>query len=236
MPAAPIPHNDRERIAALHSLGILDTDPEESFDRLTRLTQRVFNMPIAVVSLVDSDRQWFKSVCGLTTRETTRDVAFCSHAIFNDTTLVVNDAAADPRFSDNPLVTGEPFIRNRYGSISGPAIKPIGLRVVAELRDAGIRLPIIASAGIRDYDDCREFFWAGADAVSLGSEVWLAPYWQYALGPLRGLQIQQLIRRVERHERVVHDAIRARTRPGSDGGAARQLRPALGGDQQLLHR
>lgn len=94
--------------------------------------------------------------------------------------------------------TGRPLLRNRYGGLSGRAIKPIGLRVVAELRDAGIRLPIIASAGIRDLDDCREFFWAGADAVSLGSETWLAPLWGYALGPLRGLAIRRLIEEVER--------------------------------------
>jgi dihydroorotate dehydrogenase (NAD+) catalytic subunit len=132
--------------------------------------------------------------------------------------------------------TGEPLLKNGFGGLSGRAIKPIALRVVAELRDAGVRLPIVATGGIRSFDDCREFFWAGADAVSLGSEVWLAPYWQYAFGPLRGLAIERLIRRVERHERVVHDAIRARTRPGGGGGAARQLRPALGSDQQLLHR
>ncbi len=94
--------------------------------------------------------------------------------------------------------TGEPFMKNRYGSISGRAIKPIGLRVVAELRDAGIRLPIIATAGIRDYDDCREFFWAGADAVSLGSAVWLTRMPLYALGPLEGLRIRRLIARMER--------------------------------------
>ena len=103
--------------------------------------------------------------------------------------------------------TGEPLLRNRYGGLSGRAIKPIGLRVVAELRDAGIRLPIIASAGIRDFDDCREFFWAGADAVSLGSEVWLAPLWGYALGPLRGLAIRRLIRRVERYRTPVRPSL-----------------------------
>jgi dihydroorotate dehydrogenase (NAD+) catalytic subunit len=97
--------------------------------------------------------------------------------------------------------TGEPLLKNRFGGLSGRAIKPIGLRVVAELRDAGIGVPIIASAGVRTFDDCREYFWAGADAVSLGSEVWLAPYWGYALGPLRGLQVQRLIRRVEAFER-----------------------------------
>ena len=84
----------------------------------------------------------------------------------------------------------------RFGSISGRAIKPIGLRVVAELRDAGIKLPIIATAGIRDFDDCREFFWAGADAVSLGSAVWLTRMPLYALGPLEGLRIRRLMRQV----------------------------------------
>ncbi len=93
--------------------------------------------------------------------------------------------------------TGQPYLRNRYGSLSGPAIKPIGLRVVAELRDEGITLPIIATAGIRSVADCREYFAAGADAVSLGSAVWLKPMWGYALGPAYGLAIRRLISRVE---------------------------------------
>jgi dihydroorotate dehydrogenase (NAD+) catalytic subunit len=93
--------------------------------------------------------------------------------------------------------TGEPWLKNRYGAVSGRAIKPIGLRVVAELRDAGIRLPIIANGGVRDFDDCREYFWAGADAVSLGSAVWLQPMPLYALGPLEGLRIRRLISRVD---------------------------------------
>jgi dihydroorotate dehydrogenase (NAD+) catalytic subunit len=129
--------------------------------------------------------------------------------------------------------TGEPLLKNRFGGLSGRAIKPVGLRIVAELRDAGIRLPIVASAGVRSFDDCREYFWAGADAVSLGSEVWLAPYLGYALGPLRGLQIERLIRRVEAYER---DARGAWARPGRSGGAAREFSPALGRTEQLLHR
>jgi dihydroorotate dehydrogenase (NAD+) catalytic subunit len=129
--------------------------------------------------------------------------------------------------------TGEPLLKNRYGGLSGRAIKPIGLRVVAELREAGIGLPIIASGGIRSFDDCREYFWAGADAASLGSEVWLAPYWGYALGPLRGLQVQRLIRRVEAYER---DERGAWARPGGDGGASRRFPAAVGPAQQLLHR
>ena len=131
--------------------------------------------------------------------------------------------------------TGEPLLKNRFGGLSGRAIKPIGLRVVAELKDAGIRLPIVASAGIRSFDDCREFFWAGADAVSLGSEVWLAPYWGYALGPLRGLLIRRLIRRVEAYERDERGAW-ARERSGRSVGAARRFPAAVGSAEQLLHR
>jgi dihydroorotate dehydrogenase (NAD+) catalytic subunit len=129
--------------------------------------------------------------------------------------------------------TGAPLLKNRFGGLSGRAIKPVGLRIVAELRDAGVRLPIVASAGVRTFDDCREYFWAGADAVSLGSEVWLAPYWAYALGPVRGLQIQRLIRRVEAYEQ---DPRGAWARPGRNGRAAGQFSPALGRTEQLLHR
>ena len=95
--------------------------------------------------------------------------------------------------------TGRPWLANRYGGLSGRAIKPIGLRVVAELRDAGVTLPIIATGGVRTFDDCREYFWAGADAVSLGSATWLAATPGYALAPLEGLRIRALLRRVERY-------------------------------------
>ena len=95
--------------------------------------------------------------------------------------------------------TGRPLLANRFGGLSGRAIKPIGLRVVAELRDAGITLPVIGSGGIRTADDCREYLWAGADAVSLGSATWLARYPGYALAPLRGLAVRRLLRTVGRH-------------------------------------
>lgn len=95
--------------------------------------------------------------------------------------------------------TGEPWLANRYGGLSGRAIKPIGLRVVAELRDAGVTLPVIATGGIRTFDDCREYFWAGADAVSLGSASWLASYPGYSLAPLWGWRIRSLLRRVENY-------------------------------------
>ncbi|WP_300019550.1 dihydroorotate dehydrogenase [Pseudonocardia sp.] len=95
--------------------------------------------------------------------------------------------------------TGEPLLTNRYGGLSGRAIKPIGLRVVSELREAGVTLPIIATGGIRTADDCREYFWAGADAVSLGSAVWLASYPGYALAPLRALHVRRVLRAVRRY-------------------------------------
>jgi dihydroorotate dehydrogenase (NAD+) catalytic subunit len=95
--------------------------------------------------------------------------------------------------------TGEPLLANRYGGLSGRAIKPIALRVVAELRDAGVTLPIIASGGIRTRDDCREYFWAGADAVSLGSATWLASYPGYALAPLRAARVRRLLREIARY-------------------------------------
>jgi len=96
--------------------------------------------------------------------------------------------------------TGVPLLANRYGGLSGRAIKPIGLRVVAELRDAGVKLPIIATGGIRTADDCREYFWAGADAVSLGSATWLASYPGYALAPLHALRIRRVLRAVQRYQ------------------------------------
>jgi dihydroorotate dehydrogenase (NAD+) catalytic subunit len=96
--------------------------------------------------------------------------------------------------------TGRPLLKNGYGGLSGRAIKPIGLRVVAELREAGVKLPIIASGGIRDFDDCREYFWAGANAVSLGSASWFASYPGYALSPLYGARIRTLLRRIEQFE------------------------------------
>ncbi|MBD8732378.1 sensor domain-containing diguanylate cyclase [Pseudomonas sp. CFBP 13710] len=108
-PAKPV--HEEERVHALHALNILDTRPEERFDRLTRLARRLFDVPIALVSLVDSDRQWFKSCQGMAATETSRDVSFCAHAILSDQILMIPDAGSDERFHDNPLVTGEPKIR-----------------------------------------------------------------------------------------------------------------------------
>ena len=105
------PAGEQNRIAALNKLQILDSPTEERFDRITRIAAAAFDVPIALVSLVDRNRQWFKSHFGLKTTETPRDQAFCAHAILNRDIMVVRDTLLDPRFADNPLVIGEPRIR-----------------------------------------------------------------------------------------------------------------------------
>ena len=105
------PANEAVRVQVLQDLKLLDSAPEERFDRLTRLAKRLFNVPIALVTLVDKDRQWFKSCVGLGVTETPRDVSFCAHAILQDELLLVPDAREDERFHDNPLVIGDPNIR-----------------------------------------------------------------------------------------------------------------------------
>jgi diguanylate cyclase (GGDEF)-like protein len=106
-----LPDDEPDRLAALHALDVLDTPAEERFDRITRTAKRIFDVPIALVTLVNSSRQWFKSVQGLLLNETPRFVSLCAHAILREETLVVPDASKDPRFHDNPLVLGDPHIR-----------------------------------------------------------------------------------------------------------------------------
>ncbi len=108
--APRIPDNETHRLAALCALNVLDTPPEPRFDRLTGIASTLFEVPIALVSLVDADRQWFKSRHGLAAEQTPRDVSFCGHAILQHDLFIVPDARADPRFADNPLVTGPPHV------------------------------------------------------------------------------------------------------------------------------
>lgn len=111
MKAPEYPKNEDIRLAALRSLDILDTEPEERFDRLTRIAKRLFKVPIALVSFVDINRQWFKSCQGLEVKEMPRDISFCGHAILGDDIFIISDTLLDDRFYDNPLVINEPRIR-----------------------------------------------------------------------------------------------------------------------------
>ena len=109
---APFPDDEEERVLSLEHLGILDSAPEQNFDDVVRLATTLCDTPIALVSLVDRERQWFKACLGLDVRETHRDLAFCAHAILDPADmLVVEDALLDPRFQHSALVLGEPHIR-----------------------------------------------------------------------------------------------------------------------------
>ena len=105
------PANEAQRLAALGAYAILDTPVEVAFDSIARLAAIVLQVPIALISIVDADRQWFKARYGLSAQETPREVSFCGHVVATGTPLVVPDATMDVRFADNPLVVGDPAIR-----------------------------------------------------------------------------------------------------------------------------
>ncbi len=152
--------NETARLSALHRLQVLDTPPEPAFDRIVEIARSVFDVPIALISLIDSERQWFKAKCGLAVSETHRDLAFCSYTILHDTVLVVPDATRDPAFAKNPLVTGEPHIRFYAGA---PLITEPGIRLGS--------LCIIDRRPRRfDESDARTL--AGLAQVTVG-ELWL---------------------------------------------------------------
>lgn len=123
-----MPANEAQRLNQLRSLSILDTPPEERFDRLTRLARRLFDTPVALVSLLEADKLWFKSTSGYKKNDTVpRDISFCGHVILQDDVMVVENALEDCRFHDNPLVTGDPSIRFYAGCpLRGPGGAKVG--------------------------------------------------------------------------------------------------------------
>lgn len=149
MKEPPLPPDEAERQESLDRLEIVDTPAEERFDRITRLARTLFNVPTALISLVDRDRQWFKSAQGLAAPETPRAISFCGHAIQEDSAFVVADALRDGRFADNPLVTGSPNIRFYAGQ---PVRAPDGQRVgtLCLIDDRPRRLSPEARQGLRD--------------------------------------------------------------------------------------
>ena len=123
---APIPVDEAARLSALHAHAVLDTPPEEAFDAIARIAARLYDAQVALVTFVDRERQWFKARVGVSRRETPRDLAFCAHTILSDDVLAVGDAAADSRFSTNPLVAGPPHFRFYLGA---PLIATCGARL-----------------------------------------------------------------------------------------------------------
>jgi len=128
-----VPQSDQARVLALHELALLDTPPEERFDRITRLACRLLGVPISLIALVDADRQWFKSRVGIDLHETTRVTSFCTHTIHHEDGLVVDDARLDPRFANNPFVTGAPDVRFYAGiPLAAPDGSPVGALCVID--------------------------------------------------------------------------------------------------------
>jgi len=126
MPAAPAPDNELERLNALKRYDILDTESEEIFDQITGVAADYFGAPVSLITLIDENRQWFKSHHGTEIRETPREIAFCGYSILDEDVLVVSDAARDPRFADNPMVTGDEHVRFYAGA---PLVTQDGFRL-----------------------------------------------------------------------------------------------------------
>lgn len=155
MQAPPMPEKETMRLQALYRLRILDTPAEKRFDRLTRLAQQMFGTQIALVSLVDAERQWFKSRQGLNACETGRDVSFCGHSILGDTLFEVEDASQDQRFADNPLVVGDPQIRFYAGApLKTQDGFPIGTLCIIDSKPR--RLTVLERQQLRDFADVVE--------------------------------------------------------------------------------
>jgi phosphoribosyl 1,2-cyclic phosphodiesterase/CheY-like chemotaxis protein len=132
---APLPENEEQRLDALHALNLLDTPPEERFDRYTRIAAELFDVPIALVSLIDTDRQWYKSRHGIDITESPRDTAFCAHTILDSAVLQVPDALQDARFADSPYVAGEPRVRFYAGApLAGADGSLVGALCVVDRR------------------------------------------------------------------------------------------------------
>jgi diguanylate cyclase (GGDEF)-like protein/PAS domain S-box-containing protein len=211
---------EQERVKALHALGVLDTPQEDRFDRFTRIASAAFGVPIALVSLVDRERQWFKSCVGLEFRETARSLAFCSHAVALDDMLVVEDTHLDERFRDHPLVLEAPCIRFYAGqplySLDG---QPLGTLCVLDIRprqldEAGRRMLRDLARMVQDELN-RPVIVAARDAA------------QQALLELN-LRLEQ---RVQERTGELHAKNRALEQAAADG---RAVRTALRQKQELL--
>lgn len=136
MKKAPISNNEEERLKAVHRASILDSEPEERFDVLTKEAIEKIGVPISTVTIIDKDREWFKSNIGLLKKEGERDISFCGHALFATDIFIVEDTKEDDRFRDNPMVIGDPYIRFYAGiSLRDNVTKlPIGVFCIKDIK------------------------------------------------------------------------------------------------------
>jgi len=147
MKKAPIPKDEKIRLCALEGLKLLDTETEERFDKITQKAIAMFNVPISTITLVDKDREWFKSYQGLSEREGSRDMSFCGHALLAEDVFIVEDTLADDRFSDNPMVTSDPYIRFYAGKTlyEHESQQPVGVFCIKDHKPRKMSLEEIAS-------------------------------------------------------------------------------------------
>ena len=168
MQDAPIPADEKKRLEAVDQMSILDTKPEERFDILTREAVKKLKVPISIVSILDSDREWFKSCIGLDKKEGERTVSFCGHALLVKNIFIVEDTLKDPRFVDNPMVVGSPFIRFYAGSalFDYKTRQPIGVFCVKDTKPRKFTLEgisIIINLADRAEKELNGFFFKGRE-------------------------------------------------------------------------
>lgn len=220
----PIPYDEVQRLASLQALDILDTGAEPAFDRITRMAAQQFGVPIVLVTLVDSARQWFKSKVGLTVNETPREDSFCQFAIMDQAVMQVTDATKDPRFASNPLVLGDPRIRFYAGAPLTTArgfrlgtLCLIDMQPRAALDDGQqAQLRDLADMVIREMELRRLHRLIGADADGIGNEVALA---------LRNLREEdETLSREAQMDVVAHVAHELRTPLGAMLGFAEMIK------------
>jgi len=214
---APLPPDETARLEALRATQLLDSEPDELFDRIVRIVCTTLNVPVSVVSLVDSERQWFKARCGIEGRETPRDVAFCAWTVLDDEPFVVEDATLDPRFADNPHVTGAPFVRfyagvplrsggQRIGSLCAVDYVPrtpgpqdlLVLKQLARMVEDLIELRTAALGAVRNLNN-----WGGRPLLENGTGARLRQ--QFLRDPLTGMPNRLVV-----EDAIARHALRAR--------------------------
>ncbi|NIA70131.1 GAF domain-containing sensor histidine kinase [Pelagibius litoralis] len=226
----PIPFDEVQRLASLRALDILDTPPEPAFDRITRLAAQQFDVPIALISLIDPARQWFKSKVGLEVDQTPREFSFCQFTIMDSKVMQVPDATQDPRFAENPFVTGEPGVRFYAGA---PLVTEKGFRLgTLCLVDSQAKAPLdeAQQARLRDFAHMvinemelrRLRKLLGGDSLGLSSEV------AGALSSLR--EAEEELAHQAQMDVIAHVAHELRTPLGAMLGFAEIIRREFFGD------